>query len=126
MTQQTKATWISGVFIFTPLVAFTLFQLFGSTAITIHHTTIPMGLVGLFTLLLVLKLIFIVAAIAFVVQAFRVHWGWGLANLLVPLAFIAFCFIHPRAAKIPLVIFGVGIWWLLMFCYFMHISQSKT
>jgi len=105
---------MSGVFIFAPFVAFILFQLIGSKAVTIHHTTLPIGIVGLITLYLVLKLIFIVAAIAFVVQGFRVHWGWGLANLLVPLAFIAFCFIHPRSAKIPLVIFGVGVWWSLM------------
>ena len=114
MNRQTKVTWISGVFLITPFVAFILFQLFGSKEITIHDATMPIGLVGFVTILLVLELIFIVAGVAFVVQGFRVHWVWGLANLLVPPAFIAFCFIHPRAAKIPLMILGIGVGWLLM------------
>jgi hypothetical protein len=59
---------MSGVFLITPVVAFILLKLFGSKEMTIRETAIPFGLVSFVTLLLILKLIFIAASIAFVIQ----------------------------------------------------------
>ncbi len=74
----------------------------------------PFGFLCFLAILFILKLIFIVAGIAFVVQGFRVHWGWGLANLFVPFAFIPFCIIHRRAARVPVTITFIGVGWILL------------
>jgi hypothetical protein len=119
MTQSTKATWISGVFFSTPLVVFIVCEVFGSKVINVGNYHVPFGFLCFVTTLFILKLIPIIAWIAFVVQGFRVYWGWGLANLLVPLAFIGFCCIHPRAAKVPLIITVIGVGWLLALILFL-------
>jgi hypothetical protein len=115
MTQSTKAAWISGVFLITPFVLFILCAVYGSKEITVGHHHVRVAGLSFVITLFVLELISIVAGIAFVVQGFRVHWGWGLANLLVPFAMFVFCFVHPRAAKVPLIITGIGVVWLVAF-----------
>jgi len=54
------------------------------------------------------RLLLIAAYILFVILGFRTHWGWGLANLLLPVTALYFSLAHPRTAKIPAVfcIFG--------------------
>jgi hypothetical protein len=61
-------------------------------------------LVPVFLVALTIKLLFIVTGIWFVVQGFRVHWGWGVANLLIPGAIIPFCIFHPKEAKRPMIL----------------------
>jgi|GEM_PF-5269878 len=61
-------------------------------------------------------LLFVIAAIKFILQGFKVHWGWGLANLLCWPAIIPFCFLHPRESKKPLAIAGVALALLLVLC----------
>ena len=74
--------------------------------ITFGNTSIEITLLGFFAV----KIILLVAAIAFIIQGFRVHWGWGLANIfLYPLAGIAFFFSHRREAKIPMIIWASGM-----------------
>ena len=115
MTLQTKAAWISGGFLFIPpFLIFVLCEIYGSKVITMGETAMPFGLLCFLAILFILKLIFIVAGIAFVVQGFRVHWGWGLANLFVPFAFIAFSVIHRRAARVPVTITFIGVGWILL------------
>jgi hypothetical protein len=63
-------------------------------------------------------LLFFVAAIWFVVQGFRVHWGWGVANLLIPFAIIPFCFLHPREPKKPLILIVAALGLLLILLAF--------
>ena len=63
---------------------------------------------------LTIKLLLIIAGIWFVVQGFRVHWGWGVANLLIPGAIIPFCILHPKESKRPLILIGVSLGLLLI------------
>ena len=79
--------------------------------ITVGNYRVTIGVLCFFIAFLGLKLTFLIAGIAFVVQGFWVHWGWGLANLFVPFAMFVFCFVHPRAAKVPLIITVMGIVW---------------
>lgn len=45
----------------------------------------------------------VITAIWFLYEAFRVHWGWGLACLFVPFAAVVFLFVHWREATKPFV-----------------------
>ena len=71
-----------------------------------------MSLIALFAALLTLKLLPVVAAIWVSVQGFKVHWGWGFANLLIPVAIIPFYILHPKVSKRPLILIGI---WLSVF-----------
>ncbi len=61
-------------------------------------------------------LAFAVAAILFVVMGFRVHFGWGLANLFIWPCMIAFVILYPKESKKPLIVFGFGL--ALFLCVF--------
>lgn len=75
-------------------------------SLTFGDTTIDTTLLGFFAV----KIILFVAAISFIVQGFRVHWGWGLANIfLFPLAGIALFVRHRREGKVPMMIWGFGM-----------------
>jgi hypothetical protein len=75
-------------------------------SITFGHGTIDTTLLGFFAV----KIILLLSAIAFIVQGFRVHWGWGLANLfLFPLAGIALFIRHRREATYPMIIWSFGM-----------------
>jgi hypothetical protein len=50
------------------------------------------------------KVAFLAAYIMFVIQGFRVHWGWGLANLLIPLSGLVFFVRHRREGKAPMIV----------------------
>src|SRR5437016_2957585 len=72
-----------------------------------HHylkfgdTSVDVSLIAFVTSLLSVKLLFFAAYILFVIQGFRTHWGWGIANLLLsPLAALVFLFVHPKHAKL--------------------------
>jgi hypothetical protein len=86
--------------------------------ITFGNTSIDISLIAIFLAFLTLKLLPIVAAIWFVVQGFRVHWGWGVANLLIPGAIIPFCIFHFKESKRPLMLIGIclGISLILWIC----------
>lgn len=87
----------------------------GHLSLTFGDTTVDTVLLGF----LVVKLIFIAAAIAFIIQGFRVHWSWGLANIfLFPLAGIALFIRHRQEAKIPMMIwtFGMALLVILLVC----------
>ena len=64
-----------------------------------------LGLVSVFTSWLA----FGVAGILFVVQGWRVHWGWGLANFFIPPCAIAFSILYPKQAAKPLIVLGIGL-----------------
>jgi hypothetical protein len=62
-----------------------------------------------------IQILWVVSAILFIIQGFRVHWGWGLANIfLFPLAGIAFFVNHRPRAKIPFVLWAIGFALLLV------------
>ena len=52
---------------------------------------------------------FLMAYAGFVVQGFRVHWGWGCGIFLIPASALVFLLVHPKFAKIPSIIFAVGV-----------------
>jgi hypothetical protein len=54
---------------------------FLSVMITFGNTSIEISLMAVLAAILTAKLLFIIAGIWLVVQGFRVHWGWGVANL---------------------------------------------
>jgi len=103
MTRQAKTTWISGVCIISPLVLFFIWELaFGSSTGT--------GILGIVAGFIAIKVILTVATIAFIVQGFRMHWGWGLANMFLgPLAGIAFFVKHRQEGRVPMFILAYGL-----------------
>ena len=91
-----------------------LFAASDSTSITVGHTIIGTNLLWLYSFLILINLAFLASGVLFVIQGFRVHWGWGLVNLIIPLAIIVFCIKHPREAIYPLIILGFGVCLLLV------------
>ena len=91
--QHTKAVWISGACVIAS-VAFYLILLPGGSG--------AFGLAAILGCLTAVKVIFFAADVAFVVQGFRVHWGWGTANILLgPLAGIPFFIQHRHEGRVP-------------------------
>jgi hypothetical protein len=76
-------------------------------------------MLGLLVGFLTVKVIFVLAAVAFVIQGFRVHWGWGVANIfLCPLSGVAFFLRHRQEARVLMFIlaYGVALLLLLLIC----------
>jgi hypothetical protein len=60
--------------------------------------------ISLIFALLIFGVVWLLLFIAYIwlgVQGFRVHWGWGVANLLIPWAAIIFCFLHFEKSRKP-------------------------
>jgi hypothetical protein len=108
MNRQSKLALISAACFLTLLIFLGYFvsQQSGSRlTLTFGDTTFDITLLGFFAI----KPILAVAAIAFIIQGFRVHWLWGLANIfLFPLAGIALFITHRREGKIPMIILALG------------------
>ncbi len=85
---------------------------------TFGDTSVQIGLFALVLVALSIKLLFFTAMVWFVVNGFRVHWGWGVANLLIPGAFLLFSFLHYKESKIPLILITVGLTFLLILLIF--------
>ena len=110
-TWHTKAIWISlGCVIFTIILLF-----FWGRASGVSGVSGGFGVIVILACLSAIKLVLFAAAITFVVQGFRVHWGWGLANLLIPGAIIPFSFLYPKKSKVPLILIGIALVLLLIF-----------
>ena len=107
--QHTKAAWIFGACVISSIAFLFVWGL-------------ASGISGGFGVLAILgcfyavRVIFIVAAISFIVQGFRVHWGWGLANtFLGPLAGVVFFIKHRQEGRVPIYILAYGLILLLIF-----------
>ena len=107
-TQHTKAAWMSGACVIASIAFFFIWGL-------------ASGISGGFGVLAILgcfyavKVIMFVSAIAFIVQGFRVHWGWGLANIFLgPLAGIVFFFNHRHEGRVPVYVLVHGLILLLV------------
>jgi hypothetical protein len=104
--QHTKAVWISVACVIAS-VAFYLILLPGGSG--------AFGLAAILGCLTAVKFIMFVSAIAFIVQGFRVHWGWGLANLFLgPLAGIVFFTQHRHEGRVPIYVLAHGLILLLV------------
>lgn len=108
-TAHTKAALISGACLIASIAFFLFWGLLS-------------GISGGFDVLLVLgafmsvKVILFAAFIAFIVQGFRVRWGWGVANMFIgPVAGIVFFFKHRREGKVPVYILSHAVILLLIF-----------
>lgn len=108
MAQHAKAAWISGACV----IASIAFLFIWGLASGISGGFGVLALLGCFY---AVKVIFIAAAIAFIVQGFRVHWSWGLANtFLGPLAGIVFFINHRQEGRVPIYILAHGLILLLI------------
>jgi|SRR5271155_1852687 len=74
--------------------------------------------------LVVAKLLFLLSYILFVIQGFRTHWGWGCANLFIPVSALVFLFVHPKRAKAPAIIWACGLTAVLLMLLWWKISQT--
>jgi hypothetical protein len=73
------------------------------------------GLAAILGCLTAVKVILFAADIAFVVQGFRVHWGWGTANIFLgPLAGIPFFIQHRHEGRVPVYVLAHGLILLLV------------
>jgi hypothetical protein len=117
MTPHTKAACISGACLISA-IAFVFIA--GLTQVISGSFGTMVALASF----LAMKVIFIVADIAFTVQGFRVHWGWGLANLILgPLAMIVFFIKHRQEGKVPIYIFTHA---LILLSIFMALAFMKV
>jgi hypothetical protein len=106
MTQHTKTVWMSVACLIASIGFYLILLPSGSGAL---------GLAAILGCFMAIKVIMFVSAIAFIVQGFRVHWGWGLANtFLGPLAGIAFFFNHRHEGRVPIYILVHGLVLLLV------------
>jgi hypothetical protein len=104
--QHTKAVWISGACVIASVAFYSMLLRSASGALGLA------AILGCFT---AVKVIFFAAYVAFVVQGFRVHWGWGTANLFVgPLAGILFFVQHRHEGRVPFYVLAHGLILLLV------------
>ena len=115
-SQHTKAAWISGACVIAS-VAFSFILLPGGS-----------GAFGVATILgsfIAVKVIILVSTIVFIVQGFRVHWGWGLANMFLgPLAGIVFFTQHRHEGRVPVYVLVHGL--ILLFVIVMCVIVNKV
>jgi hypothetical protein len=104
--QHTKAVWISGACVIASVAFYLILLPNGSGAF---------GLAAILGCLTAVKVILFAADIAFVVQGFRVHWGWGTANIFLgPLAGIPFFIQHRHEGRVPVYVLAHGLILLLV------------
>lgn len=105
-TQHTKAVWMSGACVIASIVFFFILASGASGGY---------GVIAILAGLMAVKVIMFVSAIAFIVQGFRVHWGWGVANLFLgPLAGIVFFTQHRHEGRVPVYVLVHGLILLLV------------
>jgi hypothetical protein len=118
VAQHTKAARISGACVLASMAFYLILGLasglsggFGVLAILAAFTAI--------------KVILFASVIAFIVQGFRVHWGWGLANtFLGPVSGIIFFFNHRHEGRVPVYVLVHGL--ILLLVILMCLIVSKT
>ena len=117
LSQHTKAVWISGACVISTIVF--LFALGLASGLSGGFGFLP-----ILGCILAVKVIGFVAYIAFIVQGFRVHWGWGLANLVFgPLSGIVFFVKHRHEGRVPTYILTHGV--ILFFIFWIY-ARLKT
>ena len=118
MTQHTKAALMSGACVFASIAFF--FFLGSASGISGGY-----GVLAILACFSAVKVIMFVSAIAFIVQGFRVHWGWGLASVFLgPLAGIVFFFNHRHEGRVPVYVFVHGL--ILLFVIVMCVIIYKA
>jgi hypothetical protein len=117
MRPHTKAALISGACVISMIAATVLIE---GLAQGISSGYGVLAILGCF---LAIKVIFFVAYVAFIVQGFRVYWGWGLANLILgPLAGIVFFLKHRQEARVPIYVLIHGLILLSIFILFAFVK----
>jgi hypothetical protein len=118
VTQHTKAAWISGACVLASMAFFFILGLASGLSG-------GFGVLAILAALTAVKVILFASAIAFIVQGFRVHWGWGLANtLLGPVAGIIFFFNNRHEGRVPVYVLVHGL--ILLLVILMCLIVSKT
>lgn len=77
--------------------------------VTIGGTSFDAGLFVVFFTFGLGLLLNLAVMIWLIVLGFKVHWGWGLANLLFPIAMVVFCIVHFDKARRPLGVLFIGL-----------------
>jgi len=104
--QHTKAVLMSGACVIASIAFIFISLPSGSGAF---------GLAAILGCFMAVKVILFASAIAFIVQGFRVHWGWGVVNIFLgPLAGIVFFIKHRQKGSVPIYILGHGLILLLV------------
>ena len=99
--QHTKAVWISGACVIASVAFFFILA---------SHASGGFGVIAILAGFMAAKVILFAADVAFVVQGFRVHWGWGAANILLgPLAGIVFFTQHRHEGRVPIYVLVHGV-----------------
>jgi hypothetical protein len=108
-TQHTKAAWISRACVISSIAVFFIWGL-------VSGISGGFGVLAVLGCFVAVKVVFFVAAIAFIVQGFRVHWGWDVANLICgPLAGIVFFVKHRQKGRVPIYVLIHGLILFLIF-----------
>jgi len=107
------------------LLTIATLKLFGSAWNFVAHLgTPPHALVALLILLSGMVLYY-AAYLLLVIQGFRTHWGWGLINLICPLAAILFLFKHPKQAKVGMLLYAVALILFVLVVFLAYWTQSR-
>jgi hypothetical protein len=95
--------------------------------VTLGSTSVDLSLIAAMTSMISMKLLFLAGYILFVIQGFRTHWGWGVANLLLsPIAALIFLFLHPQRAKIPAFLCGLALVILILTLIYFRASYGAS
>ena len=109
LTQKTKTLLIVGMGLLISLIlTLTLFKLLDpawNQMVAVDDNT---SVDAVLLILLGAKALFGLAYLGFVIQGFRTHWGWGLANMLLPPSALVFFFVHTKKSKVPAIIYACG------------------
>jgi hypothetical protein len=117
VTQHTKAAWISGSCV---LASMAFFFILGLAS----ELSGGFGVLAILAALTAVKVILFASTIAFIVQGFRVHWGWGLANFLGPVAGIIFFFNNRHEGRVPVYVLIHGLILLLVILVCLIVSKT--
>jgi hypothetical protein len=109
LTQTTRNNLlIAAGLILAVILALAFFKISDSTwdhMIGFGSTSIDLALIALVGV----QILLFTAYALFVIQGFRTHWGWGIANLFLPFAALLFFFTYPKRSRVPALTYIAGL-----------------
>lgn len=108
MTQTNRNALVISVGLAMTVLTLAVFKLFNPTwnhMVDFGKTSVDIALLAF----LGVQILFGLAYLLFVIQGFRTHWGWGVANMILPFAALIFFFTHPKRSKAPVLVYVSGL-----------------